>query len=197
MPPSPNLQRRRALADAAVEVLGTSGIHGLSHRAVDVRAGLPPGTTSNYFRNRDALLEAAARRAMELHQADMVAAREPGGAAADRERLIELIAVSLHRAATEHRVRYLAIYELTMESTRRPALRGVLAGIAGGALDFTVEHHRDLDLSTTREQVGMLITLYGGTLFTLVTAPERALTLEDVRPLARAVVIGGTAAAEA
>ncbi|MEW2353767.1 TetR family transcriptional regulator [Spirillospora sp. NPDC029432] len=197
MPPSPNLQRRRALADAAVEVLGTSGIHGLSHRAVDVQAGLPPGTTSNYFRNRDALLEAAARRAMELHQADMVATQGPEGAVADQERMVELIAASLYRAATEHRVRYLAIYELTMESTRRPALRRALAGIAGGAHDFTVEHHRDLDLATTREQVGMLITLYGGALFTLVTAPERELTPESVRPIARAVVVGGTAGARA
>jgi DNA-binding transcriptional regulator YbjK len=48
-----------ALADAAVEVVGRLGSHGLSHRAVDDSAGVPRGTTSNYFRSREMLLAAA------------------------------------------------------------------------------------------------------------------------------------------
>ena len=61
MAPPQNTRRRNALADAAIEILGTAGIHKLSHRAVDEQAGVPPGTASNYFPRRDDLLEAAAR----------------------------------------------------------------------------------------------------------------------------------------
>ena len=74
MAPPRNMRRRNALADAAIEVLGTAGIHKLSHRAVDERAGLPAGTASNYFPRRDDLLAAAAERVGELHMAEMAAA---------------------------------------------------------------------------------------------------------------------------
>ena len=58
--PPPNNERRAQLADAAIELLAASGVHGVTHRAVDRRAGLPAGTASNYFRSREALLVAAA-----------------------------------------------------------------------------------------------------------------------------------------
>jgi AcrR family transcriptional regulator len=48
--------RDRALA-AAVELLGTEGLRGLTHARVDDRADLPKGSTSNYFRSRAALLD--------------------------------------------------------------------------------------------------------------------------------------------
>ncbi|PWK85453.1 TetR family transcriptional regulator [Lentzea atacamensis] len=48
--------RDRALA-AAIELLGTEGLRGLTHARVDDKAGLPKGSTSNYFRTRAALLD--------------------------------------------------------------------------------------------------------------------------------------------
>ena len=54
--------RRDTLLDAAIDVLGNLGIHGLTHRAVDAGAGLPAGSASNLFRSRDALLNAVAER---------------------------------------------------------------------------------------------------------------------------------------
>src|SRR5580692_7664586 len=74
MAPPRNTRRRSALADAAIEVLGTDGIHRLSHRAVDERAGVPAGTAANYFPRRDDLLAAAAERVAELHMAEMTRA---------------------------------------------------------------------------------------------------------------------------
>jgi AcrR family transcriptional regulator len=47
--------KERAL-EAAVELLGTDGVRALSHARIDDRAGLPPGSTSNWFRTRRALL---------------------------------------------------------------------------------------------------------------------------------------------
>src|SRR5262245_42599709 len=48
--------RELVLLDAAIEVLAERGTRGLTHRAVDARAGLPLGSTSNRFRTRNALL---------------------------------------------------------------------------------------------------------------------------------------------
>lgn len=190
MPPQPNLERRHALADAAIEVLARSGVHGLSHRTVDERAGLPPGTASNYFRSRDALLEAAARRIVELHEAEMRAANARSPVPASNGDLVELITLSLYVSATEHRDRYLAIYELSLEATRRPALQETLDRIGRTTLDVTVRQHRALGLPTSREQVETLITLFGGALFSLVTRPPADVSLETARALARAAVTG-------
>ena len=44
--------RRREILDAAVEVLAEQGLKGLTHRAVDRRAGLSEGSSSAYFRSR-------------------------------------------------------------------------------------------------------------------------------------------------
>jgi AcrR family transcriptional regulator len=212
MAPPRNTRRRSALADAAIEVLGTAGIHKLSHRAVDERAGLPAGTAYNYFPRRDDLLAAAAERVAELHVAEMAAADRAAaagspaggpagtpagasaaasagvsaGASAGLDVLAELIGASLHEAAT----RYLAAYELALESTRQPALAGALARLGAGAAETTIAEHRSLGLPTTAEQVQALIALYNGTLLTLVVAPPGTVTREATLALARALVAG-------
>ncbi|AQA20766.1 putative transcriptional regulator, TetR family protein [Rhodococcus sp. MTM3W5.2] len=53
------------MVDAAIEVLAELGARGLTFRAVDSRAGVPPGTASNYFANRDDLLAQAGGRFYE------------------------------------------------------------------------------------------------------------------------------------
>jgi DNA-binding transcriptional regulator YbjK len=198
MAPPRNTRRRSALADAAIEVLGTAGIHKLSHRAVDERAGLPGGTAANYFPRRDDLLAAAAERVAELHLAEMTAADRAaitaaGAASADPagpDALAELIGASLHDAATRHRTRYLAAYELALESTRQPALAEAMSRLGATALGTTLAEHRVLGLPTTPEQVQALIALYNGTLMTLVVAPPGAVTAEATLALARCLVTG-------
>jgi len=198
MAPPRNTRRRNALADAAIEVLGTGGIHKLSHRAVDERAGLPAGTAANYFPRRDDLLAAAAERVAELHLAEMAAADRaatvPAGASAavpaGPGTLAELIGASLHDAVTRHRTRYLAAYELALESTRQPALAEAMSRLGAGALGSTLAEHRALGLSTRPEQVQALIALYNGTLLTLIVAPPETVTPEVTLTLARCLVTG-------
>lgn len=50
------------VADAAVTVLATRGLRGLTHRAVDAEATLPQGSTSNCFRTRAELITAIVDR---------------------------------------------------------------------------------------------------------------------------------------
>jgi DNA-binding transcriptional regulator YbjK len=55
-----NPERRATLTDAAIRVLGRSGARGLTYRSVEAEAEVPPGTASNYFRNRTDLLQQVA-----------------------------------------------------------------------------------------------------------------------------------------
>lgn len=57
--------KQRAL-DAAIELVGTQGLRALTHARVDERAGLAKGSTSNYFRTRQALLTGVVERLAEL-----------------------------------------------------------------------------------------------------------------------------------
>jgi AcrR family transcriptional regulator len=50
------MDRREAIAVAAVELVAEGGTHALTHRRIDRRLGLPEGTTSNYARNRRSLV---------------------------------------------------------------------------------------------------------------------------------------------
>jgi len=68
--------RRTELADAALAVVAAKGLKGLTHRAVDAQAQVAVGTTSNYYRNRAALMGAAVDRVEErdrllLNQGEM------------------------------------------------------------------------------------------------------------------------------
>ncbi|MEV4242086.1 TetR/AcrR family transcriptional regulator [Streptosporangium canum] len=76
-------QRAELVAETAITLLAERGMRGLTHRAVDETAGLPPGSTSNLARTRSALLELTLERLTELE----VAAFEEifGAAGPDRQ----------------------------------------------------------------------------------------------------------------
>ena len=190
MAPPRNTRRRDQLADAAIEILGTAGSHKLSHRSVDEQAGLPHGTASNYFARREDLLTAAAARVAELHVSGMTAADREVTGPVGPDQLAELIGADLFASATRHRTRYLAIYELTLEATRQPALAGAMARLGLAAMESTVAEHRALGLPTTPWQVQGLMTLFAGTLLTLVTGPPEAITPQAALALARYMVRG-------
>lgn len=190
MAPPRNQRRRDALADAAIAILGTSGIHALSHRAVDDRAELPAGTAANYFPTRDELLTAAARRVLALHIAAMEAADSQVTGPVGPDGLAELIGGALYDGAVHHRTRYLAIYELSLEATRRPALAKAISELLSATLDVTIGQHRMLGLDTTPAQVQTLITLFSGVLLTLAAGPPEAVTPDAALTLARCMVAG-------
>jgi DNA-binding transcriptional regulator YbjK len=118
--------RARLVADAAISVLAERGMRGLTHRAVDEAAGLPPGSTSYYARTRAALLAAAVRRLAERDQSgtdDLMAGRDR---LHDPAVLAAVITEVLDQWRTTGRERMLARYELALEANRRPELRSAL-----------------------------------------------------------------------
>lgn len=65
------LDRRTRMLDAAIAIVGEGGTRSLTHRGVDRRLHLPDGSTSNYFRTRDSLLDAAVDRLVEIDRATL------------------------------------------------------------------------------------------------------------------------------
>ena len=122
--------RREVLADAAIEVIAAHGMRGLTHRAVDAAAAVPPGSTSYYFRTRQALVEAVVHRLLALDTAELAAgtpALAPTRApAAGLDWLATVAAESLDRWLVSGRSRLLARYACMLEAGRDPALREIL-----------------------------------------------------------------------
>lgn len=126
------------LADAAVELLAEGGMRALTHRAVDARAAMPPGTTSAYLRTRQALIEAVVQRLADLDRADLAAHELPTEAPAEPSRaapalgpegldqLAAGVAEVLDRWLTTGRTRSLARYACLLEAVHRPELRRIL-----------------------------------------------------------------------
>jgi len=120
---TPRGPRAAQIGNAAIELLAARGMRGLTHRAVDSAAGLPPGTTSNYARTRAALIELALNRMGELESAEIGALMASTGFPADLGGYAELSARIITHSVTAARTRMLARYELALEATRRPGLR--------------------------------------------------------------------------
>ena len=123
------MERRSAILDGALAVLAALGMRGLTHRAVDAAAGLPPGSTSYYFRSRDALVAGCVRRLLDHDLADDVPAAEAAAGEGPDALVDALTAIGVRMAVTE-RHRTLARYELSLAATRDPALRAEL--VRGG-----------------------------------------------------------------
>ena len=93
--------RRTTLADAALTVVADHGLKGLTHRAVDREASVPPGTTSNYFRTRAALIGAVIDR-LEQRDLEVWAAGGGGTPATTPDELAQQLARYLGALAGAH-----------------------------------------------------------------------------------------------
>lgn len=122
--------RRNALLDAAITLLGEKGVHAVTHRAVDGAAGLPAGSTSNVFRTRTALLSGVIQRFAERERANVERlARTPYPASVAE--LAEILTQTARDAVGPNRSLTLARYALLVEGAIHPLLQPQLA-ITGG-----------------------------------------------------------------
>jgi DNA-binding transcriptional regulator YbjK len=122
--------RRALLLDAAIEILGTRGMRALTHRAVDEAAGVPQGSTSNYFRSRDSLLEGVMDRFIEREREafEVIARADVPLTVEDLGRAVGQFAI---QSTTTNRSLTLARYGLLVEGALRPSLQSRIA--EGGA----------------------------------------------------------------
>lgn len=163
-----NVERRIALVDAAIEVLARDGARGLTFRAVDAEAGVPKGTASNYFANRDDLLNqvgAHIHRKLALDPAGPEAQLPPS-----RELLTELMR-ALYRLISDDRTGWLALLELRLEATRRPELQAELTKTLRDNLRLNVEGHHESGMPGDEMTTVLLYYAMSGLILEHLTVP--------------------------
>lgn len=165
-----NEERRKKLADAGIRVLAAEGARGLTHRSVDAEAGTPRGTASNYFKTREALIAALVHRIGERLTPDpavhaKLAERTPGpGLFADYLR--DIVA----RLTASPDVT-LALFELRLESARRPELAAIIGGWQREAFRADVEFNRQAGLPGGAEEIALFHYALDGLLLDRLTTP--------------------------
>ncbi|OZM74983.1 TetR family transcriptional regulator [Amycolatopsis antarctica] len=165
-----NPARRAALVDAAIEVLAHEGARGLTFRAVDAQAAVPAGTASNYFADRDDLLNQAGRHIHVRLAPEESALAELMDAPRSRELVYRLMRDLVARMLGD-RAGYLALLELRLEATRRPALRAALTRTLRENLKRNVDFHREAGLPDDGDTVLRLYFSITGLLVEYLTAP--------------------------
>jgi DNA-binding transcriptional regulator YbjK len=168
MPPNP--ERRARILDAAIGILADIGVGGLTHRQVDERADLPAGTTSNYFRTRQALLEATAARTVELHWQRVTMLQNAVGSLTP-DGLRALMTGMLSDPDEQTRRYTLARFELFMEGTRRPELQPFLTEIQQAAVKSATLIFEAAGLAPNPQQMDELSRLLNGYVFSKLTIP--------------------------
>lgn len=173
MPANP--ERRTQILDAAIDILSDTGVGGVTHRQVDTRAGLPPGTTSNYFRTRLALLEGVTSHVADMHWQRVAVLQ----ALVDRPQSRDGVKALMARMITDSgpagdeqsRRRNIARYELFLEGTRRPELRPALNEIQAAAVKSASLIIEAGGFDPAPEQIEELSRLLNGLVFSNLTIP--------------------------
>lgn len=181
------MKRSEAVAEAAITLLAERGMRGLTHRAVDEAAGLPPGSTSNLARTRAALLELALSRLTELEE--RVFAGALSGSLPPVTDLPDVVTGILLTQLRDRR-RTLARYELALEATRRPELRRIYDRAGRRFRDSAVAL---LAAAGSRDPVrhGRLFVAFGeGIMFDVIAGAGSEPSPDELRQAVRELVAG-------
>lgn len=185
-----NPERRRSLLDAAIRVLADDGAGGLTHRAVDRAAGVPVGTTKNYFPTGDALFAAVSEYLVTERQAGLTrfTRATPGSG---RDVLATELGDFLHRVASGESPEGIAGLELFLAASRRPSVRQILDQHRLAYLQRLTELANSLGSPARPHDVAVVDAVFRGlaiTLRALSPATRQVLGLDDCHALARTFV---------
>jgi AcrR family transcriptional regulator len=117
--------RGARLVDAALEIAAEHGLAAVTHRSVQTAAGMPHGSVTYWFGNREGLLAAMVDRLVEQCKAEVDPIAEGITAAFEAGEELDLDAVAAAVAAwiDEGREMHLARLELELAAARDPILR--------------------------------------------------------------------------
>jgi DNA-binding transcriptional regulator YbjK len=181
--------------------LADHGANGLTHRKVDRQAGVPDGTTSFYFRTRQALLRGVSERVAELDLADLRSATESNGAG--RTTASSELAKVVMRAGTEPwRSRTKARYELMLQASRDPELVDAF----DQNLDLFTQLHRDIVIrlqpagyepaeSVIEDETLVTMMFVNGLLLSFARGDRSVRSAKELDRLLSAIVAGMTVTA--
>lgn len=146
-----NPERRALVLDVALDLLGREGARALTHRAVDAEAGLPAGTSVNYYRSRADLLVGMAERIfvrLAPEEARLRELAELGGEDAFPAYVAYVVERLLERPTLA-----LALLELRLEAARTPAVARRLTPVLRARFEADAAFHAERGLPGGREAV--------------------------------------------
>ena len=168
--------------DAALELVGDEGIRSLTHARVDERAGLPKGSTSNWFRTRDALVAGLVTWIAENERADFADAGAP--AISTPEELIDALSAVIIAQTQLFAGRTRARYALFLEGMNDPQLLAPLVQQRALYVEWTTALLRGIGAVHPTEAVRTLMAAGDGLIFHRLTIDPDA----DVRPVVERAV---------
>lgn len=172
--------RRRRIAEAALRVIEERGIEGLTHRAVAEVAGVPLGSTTYHFDNKDALLESAVELA---EQRSAVMLRESLARFAACGDLAAAMAELTEELTLRQRNQLILDYELYLAVLHRPALR------RQSRLWTEASNEAILAQTDRLTALALAYALDGMLIQSLVL--DTILLASDVEPVFRRIIAGG------
>lgn len=172
---------RDRLLDAAVRLLGASGVQAVTHRSVEEEAGVARGSTRYHFGSREDLLAAVLEHmahsgdAFLEHAAATVdgATLEPGVMdEATQDEAMRAMAAGFLTDPEAERARF----ELFLYASHRPELREVIARWRQGFVDMTAGHLAAQGVTEPEVAARLAIAAMDGLILHALTAPH-----EDLR----------------
>jgi DNA-binding transcriptional regulator YbjK len=158
-------------------LLGTVGAKGLTHRAVDVQAGLPPGSTSFYCRTRQDLLTLTLQRhaALDLQDLEADAARMASRGFTHAMFLEVLMARLAVWMSPARRPRLVARFQLVLMAAGDPALAETMAAQRMHFQQATEAGLMRLGIRDAAQRAPMLVATVDGILLDHIHAGTKPL----------------------
>lgn len=142
----------------------------MTHRAIDAEADAPRGTTSNYFPTRDAIVDAIIARIGQRLAPDPavhveLAARPPGRA------LFTAYLQDIVRRLTVDKDAAIALFELRLESSRRPQVAAAISAWLHAGLEGDITFNREAGLPGDRDDIILFHYALDGLILDQLTVP--------------------------
>jgi DNA-binding transcriptional regulator YbjK len=165
--------KQRALR-AAVEEVGEHGIRALTHARVDARAGLPKGSTSNWFRTRAALLAGVIE-----HLAEQERAIAPTRDVTTPDDLVELICTMIETASGPQQARTRVRLALSLEAAQNADLLAPLQAQRATFVEWTAGLLTQIAAHQPHQAARTLLACSNGALFHKLTVDPDL----EIRPI--------------
>lgn len=163
----------------------SGGLRGLTHRAVDREAGLSEGSTSAYFRTRDALQLALAGHVIDSAAADLDALVDDlESCDLEDRRALDLVTSMFADWLTSADL-IVAQVELALEAGRNPALRDLYGAARERVIDVLEPVLTAHEIEPPRAWAEAFLAAADGVIIGAVMRPpeERAAYLDTAMPL--------------
>jgi DNA-binding transcriptional regulator YbjK len=162
------ITKDRALR-AAVALVGDNGIRALTHARVDARAGLPKGSTSNWFRTRTALLAGLIE-----HLADEERAMAPSHDISTADDLVELRCTLVEVASGPQAARTRVRLALSLEAVHHPDLLAPLQAQRAAFVEWAADLLAQVGAQHPKDAARTLLACGNGLLFHKLTVESDA-----------------------